>query len=64
LRRWLLYIEFMIIIVAVPVLSDQLKYSEAKYIAIMIASYSAERILGENNDDLLIHELDRAILFC
>jgi hypothetical protein len=54
----------MIIIVGVPELSDQLKYSEAKYIAIIIAAYSVERILGENNDDLPIHELDRAILFC
>ena len=58
LRRWLLYIEFMVMIIAVPELSDHLKYSEAKYVAIIIAGYSVERILGENNDDLPIHELD------
>jgi hypothetical protein len=54
----------MVLIIAVPQLSDQLKFSEAKYIAIIIAAYSVERILGENNDDLPNHELDRAILFC
>ena len=51
-------------IIAVPELSDQFKHSEAKYIAIIIAAYTVERILRENNDDLPIHELDRAILFC
>ena len=54
----------MLMIIAVPELSDQFKYSEAKYIAIIIAAYSVKRILGENNDDFPIHKFDRAILYC
>ena len=60
----LLCIEFMLMIIAVPELSDQFKYSEAKNIAIIKAAYSVKRILGENNDNFPIHEFDRAILNC
>jgi solute carrier family 9B (sodium/hydrogen exchanger), member 1/2 len=51
-------------IISVPKLSDEFKYSEAKYIAIIIAAYSVKRILGENNDDFPIYKFDRAILNC
>lgn len=54
----------MLMIIAVPELSDQFKYSEAKNIAIIKAAYSVKRILGENNDNFPIHEFDRAILNC
>ncbi len=63
LRRWLLFFEFLVMVISIPWLADRLRYPEAKFIAIIIAGYSVERILGADNDDLPIHEFDKIILF-
>lgn len=63
LRKWSLLVLFLTMIVAVPVVADQTKYSEGKYFCLILTAYLLQKLFGHHSPDLPTKTLEHLFVY-